>query len=148
MSDDGVRREPQRIPSRAAAAWLDRATFLELTVRRGSRWTPRYLLAFGLGVLIYMPLVGIRPNIGTILGGTVGWVILVTAATSYASRQRTQPTGWGWIVGLAFGIWAVLYCSAMAVGLTFFQGRAEYWIPVAVVAAAPFFAAAYKAARS
>lgn len=148
MSDDGVRREPERIPIGAAAAWVDRAASLELTVRRGSRWTARYLLSFGLGVLFYLPLVGIRPSLGTILGGTVGWFILIIAATSYATHQRTQTLGWGRTVALTFGIWAVLYCSAIAVGMRFFQGRAEYWIPVAVVAATPFFVAAYKAARS
>ncbi len=105
------------------------------------RWFRTYLLAFGVESLVLVVLLGLGGR-GVMVAAMVGWGVLVAVMAGWASRQRVQLTGAGRRLTVAFAAWGVLYGLALVIGLSSAPGAPAFWVPAAVVVAAPLLVAA------
>jgi hypothetical protein len=67
---------------------------------------------------------------------------------SFSARKRfVRRRGQAMRHAVVWAGWAVIYGTALAVGVAFFRGQPAYWIPMAVVVSAPLFLGAWWAGR-
>lgn len=114
------------------------------TARRGlatrGRWLAAYFAAFAVGSAVVVLLVGLGGPLGTSLA-VIGWVVLVSLGVAYATTRPVRLRGEGWLHGLAWGTWGVVYGLALVLGRAH-PGQASYWVPAALVSALPLLAVA------
>ena len=127
-----------------AAAALQKAGRASESVRRDSRWAARYLVLFALAFAAAMLVFGLVPDIRVSMPIFITmWVPLVIAATTWANRQRSAPLRLGRWFGAAFAGTGVLYAAGLFIGLAWQRGNPLFWIPAALVAAAPMLVIAW-----
>jgi len=131
-----------------AAAELARADTAAGRVRAGSRWIATYLVLFGVGFGALTLLIGlVQPPALRITIFAVCWPVLIVGTVIWSRRQPAAPRGrtvsiWGWIgTGGLYGL-------ALFVGTPGFVGRAEYWVPAALLVALPLCVAGWWEHRS
>lgn len=112
------------------------------------RWKARYLAGFGVAIGLLFPVIGLAPPPVGVPFFTVAWVLVVTVMVRYGTRQRVTRRGQGRRMGITFATWAAVYGGALVAGELAFMGNPAYWIPMAVVVAAPFLVGAGWAART
>jgi len=140
MSDELTREQ--------AAAELARADTAAGRVHARSRWIATFLAVFGVGFGALTLLLGlVQPFALRMTIFAVCWPILIIGMVIWSRRQPAAPRGrlvgvWGW-VGTG-----VLYGVALFVGTPALIGRAEYWVPAAVVVALPLCIAGWRERRS
>lgn len=130
-----------------AAAELARADLVAGRVHGRSRWMANYLAVFGAGfgvVTLVLGMVEPYPLKMTIFA--VFWTSLVVGMVGWARSRPAAPRGrwrgvWAW-VGTG-----VLYPAALLIGLPGQAGRPAFWVPAAVLVAAPMAAAAWREHR-
>jgi hypothetical protein len=131
----------------ARVALADAARASRSVATGEARWTVRYLTGFGLTIAILFPVVGLLPSpVGTSIFAPA-WVAVVTVLVRYGRRQPVTRLGQGRLMVITFGCWAVAYAGALVIGEKLFAGNPAYWIPMALVVAAPFLAGAWLAGR-
>ncbi|MDQ2760946.1 MAG: hypothetical protein M3Y17_11130 [Actinomycetota bacterium] len=112
-----------------------------------NRWPTRYLLAFGIAILVLFPLIGLLGPVG-VVSFTTGWIVVIAIMVPYATRQRVTRRGQSRRMYVAWGTWAAVYGAALVLGEVFFKGQAAYWIPAAFLVAAPLLVGAWWVSRS
>lgn len=130
-----------------AANAVDRADRLARTVAERSAWYPRFLLVFGVAVLIVTPLWGLLTSGTGSVVLNLAWVAFIVGITWYVRRQGVAARGTArrylWVIA----VWAVIYAVVLIVGLALFAHSPAWWIPSGLAAAAPFFVGAYREQR-
>jgi hypothetical protein len=129
----------------ACDSLLDAATARGRLVRR-TRWSGRYFLVFAAATAVLVPTVGLGGVRGAELGAA-GFLAVSALMIVYAMRQGAVGAGWGRLHTAVFVTWGLLWVTTVVVGTNAFAGRAEFWLPAAVVDAAPFLAAGLLAGR-
>ncbi len=124
-----------------ARSQLGRAGSAGAQLAARGRWFRAYLLAFGLGSLALVVLLGLGDR-GVMVAAMVGWGVLVAVMAVWASRQRVQLAGAGRRLTAAFAVWGVLYGLTLVIGLSLAPGAPAFWVPAALVVAAPLLVAA------
>jgi len=126
-----------------AASAVEHADRIARGVAERSRWYTRFLVVFGIGVLLVTPLWGLLTGGVVSLVLNIAWVVFVIAITVYVRRQPVAARGiarhYRWVIGA----WAVIYSLVLAGGFTAFPHNPTWWIPSGLAAAAPFFIGAY-----
>jgi Flp pilus assembly protein TadB len=113
------------------------------------RWWFAYLGSAGLAILVLFPLIGLLPAGPGASAFVTAWSTAIGMIVSYSARKRlVRRRGQAMRHALVWGTWAVVYGTALALGVGFFRGRPAYWIPMAVVVSAPLLAGAWWAARA
>lgn len=133
--------------STEAGRMVDQANHAQDALASRGRWIRTYLLVFAGAALVVFPLIGLGGSAGAI-AATSGWIVLVALMSWWASRQPTVERGGGRRNVAGFITWGILYGVGLVVGMSFFRGEPAYWLPVAVVVAAPLAVAALYPARS
>lgn len=145
----GGRAMAQQYPVTAdeATEALDAASRAQRAVRSAERnWPVVYLAAFGVAMLAVFPMIGLLGAVG--VGSAMAvWVALIAVMVGFAGRQRVTSRGRGRVIGVSFAVWAVVYGALLLVGEIYFPGRPAYWLPMALVAAAPLLVGAFWARR-
>ncbi len=116
--------------------------------RLGSRggWIRRYLLVFAAAALVVFPLIGLGGTTGSAVA-VGGWLALVSLMSWWASRQTATERGGSRRNLAGFVVWGALYGLGLLLGFELFPGEPLYWLPAAVVVAAPLALAALVPAR-
>ncbi len=94
------------------------------------------------------PVLGLAPPPVGVSVFTPLWVIVLTVLVRYAMRQQVTRRGQSRRLTITFGSWALAYAGALVIGELLFMGVATYWVPMAAVVAAPFFAGAWWTGRT
>ncbi|MGQ7297397.1 hypothetical protein [Quadrisphaera sp. KR29] len=112
--------------------------------RRGlaarGRWLAAYFAVFAAGSAAVVALIGLGGGLGTSLA-LAGWLVLVVAGVVWATSRPVRLRGEGWLHGLAWGVWGVVYGLVLVLGRPH-AGEAAYWVPAALVSTLPLLAAA------
>lgn len=100
-----------------AANAVERADRLARTVAERSAWYPRFLLVFGVAVLIVTPLWGLLTSGTGSVVLNLAWVAFIVGITWYVRRQGVAARGTArrylWVIA----VWAVIYAVVLTVGL-------------------------------
>lgn len=112
-------------------------------VRAESRWTGRFLAAFGIASIVFLALA----SVGGVVAYVASWLAYGVISQWFARRERVSWRGFDRLCGRSFAAWFVLQGVGCGVGFNFFAGEAAYWVPMAVVVSAPLFAGAWRTAR-
>jgi hypothetical protein len=129
------------------AAALEQAERLKASVDQRSRWMVRYQLAYGaapFAMVLTLGLLGGR--LGTVVSMAI-WIPAIVALSVYAARQPVAHRGMAVTHGVMIGTWGALYGLVLGLGIAFFPGELTWWLPGAVLVAAPGFVAAYVTTR-
>ncbi|MCB7135931.1 hypothetical protein [Cellulosimicrobium marinum] len=122
---------------------LDHAARLTATTRAAAwRWVRTYLTAWAAGSIALVLAIGLGGPVG-LLVGLSGWAALVTVGVLWVRRQGFSDAAAGRRIGTGAGLWSATYGAALAVGLLAFPDAVAYWVPAALVTAAPLLAAAW-----
>jgi hypothetical protein len=79
---------------------------------------------------------------------TTAWSAAIGMIVSYgASRRLVRRRGRFARHAVIWTAWALIYGTALAVGVAFFRGQLAYWLPMAVVVSAPLLLGAWWASR-
>ncbi|TNM68507.1 hypothetical protein FHN55_06815 [Streptomyces sp. NP160] len=117
--------------------------------RRGlaarGRWLATYFAAFAVGSAAVVTLIGLGGDAGTTTA-MIGWVLLVSLGVGWAATRPVRLWREGWLHGLAWGSWGVVYGLVLVIGGSR-HGEAAYWLPAALVSALPLLATALVALR-
>lgn len=128
-----------------ARAHLTRAAALDRDARRNSRWYGRYLATFAVAFAGLTLLLGLVPSLAVrvTLFATL-WPVFVLGMVLWALRQRTASRNVGrrtvpyWVgSGGSYGI-------ALIVGTPSRIGDVAYWVPAALLVAAPLAVGAWR----
>lgn len=129
------------------AAALARARELDATVRSGSMWYVRYQLIYASAAAVAVFTLGLLSSPAGVAIVTVCWFIVIAALIIYALRQPVTRRGFGRRHTFMILAWAVLYQAVLMPGVLWFEGDLRWWLPGAVVVAAPGLVGAYLEAR-
>ncbi|HEX3607132.1 MAG TPA: hypothetical protein VH134_14515 [Candidatus Dormibacteraeota bacterium] len=132
-----------------ARAGLEEAARARRAVQSGERryWFA-YLGSAGIAILILFPLIGLLPVGGGSGAVTTAWSAAIGMIVSYgASRRLVRRRGRFARHAVIWATWALVYGTALAVGVAFFRGQLAYWLPMAVVVSAPLLLGAWWASR-
>lgn len=100
-----------------------------------------YLLGYAVTTLVVFPIVGLAGYPADLIA--VGALIAITSALGWwAQRRPVTERGGNRRKTLGSIGWVLLYLVAAVIGLELFPGEPGYWIPAAVVVAAPLVLAA------
>jgi len=131
--DDPTRTEVE-------AALADATTARRALAARGN-WLRTYLLVFAAGSVAVVLLIGLGGRRGATIAMML-WLFLVAAMSWWGVRQQVILRGHKRRSFLAFGGWGVLYGTTLLVGLYLFADQPAFWVPAAVITAAPLVLAA------
>lgn len=124
-------------PARSdAAAALAVALTAQTSLADRGHWFRRYVLVCAAGSVPLLLLVGLGGQNGAAIGTTL-WIVLCSAISWWGARQRVVLRSNKRRTLLGFGGWAVLYVTALLLGLALFPNRPAFWVPAALVAAIP-----------
>jgi hypothetical protein len=133
-------------PSQAQAD-LARADESARRIGTRARWMSVYLAVFGVGFGTLTLVLGLAGSVSmTVLMPL--WAALIAVMVVWSRRQLATRRGTGRRVA---GYWvgtSVLYGAALFAGLSRFPGRPAFWIPAALVVAAPLLAGAIREHRA
>lgn len=129
---------PTRVEAESALA--DAGTARAALAADGS-WFRTYLLVFAAAAIPLLLLIGLDRQRGAMIA-TPLWLLLCSAMSWWAARQRVVLRGNKGRSFLAFGGWGVLYGAALVLGLELDVRRAAFWVPAALVTAVPLILAA------
>ncbi len=130
----------------ARTALLGASTARERLAGR-SRWMTLYFALFAAASFAMVVTVGL----GGLLGVTVAtpaFLVVVGLLVAWAMRQGVFGAGWGRLHVTVFVVWGVLWLATAIIGMYLFQGEPAFWLPVAVVDAAPFLVGALASSRT
>jgi len=146
MDDAHLTTQPAPDPREAAAA-LDRASRLAWTTRaQGWRWVRRYLTGWAVASVGLVLTIGLGGRAGFFVGMAV-WAVVVAAGTAWSSRQGATAAGTARRIFVGAASWAVVYGVALFAGMSLWPGLVAYWVPAALVSAAPLLLAAWLPTR-
>jgi O-antigen/teichoic acid export membrane protein len=148
MADrEAVENNLSRLDSATAAATLAHAEQAQAlardAVRARSGWTSWFLATFGVASVVFISLCAL----GGVIAYVASWVAYGVIAHWFARREHVSWRGFDRLSGRSFAAWFVLQGAVCGVGFNFFSGQLGYWVPLAFVAAAPFFVGAWYAVR-
>ncbi|MGW4200818.1 hypothetical protein [Streptomyces sp. NPDC004726] len=113
-----------------AGGALGRAADVENEARKRSDWYARYLWVFAAAQLVLVPMALLWRGLVAALIFTLANLLLVSALSVYAARQRVIRRGFGARHGKVMGSWVAAFALAVALSTTVFEGS----VPFAVVA--------------
>jgi hypothetical protein len=137
---DHLQRGQQEMDPQAALAHADRLT---RRVTDRSRWYGRFLVVFGVAVMVVTPLWGLLTGGTAAVVLNVAWVTFVIVITGYVRQQPVAGRGMARRYLLVIGFWAMIYAAVLVPGFAFFAHNPAWWVPGGLAAAAPFFLGAY-----
>jgi hypothetical protein len=112
------------------------------------RWWLLYLGSAGLAILVLFPLIGLLPASGGSSAFVTAWSAAIGMIVSFSARKRlVRRRGQAMRHAVVWASWAVIYGTALAIGVAFLRGQPAYWIPMGVVVSAPLFLGAWWAGR-
>ncbi|MDQ1654073.1 MAG: hypothetical protein QOI35_3273 [Cryptosporangiaceae bacterium] len=133
-------------PSQAQAD-LARADESARRIGTRARWMSVYLAVFGVGFGALTLVLGLAGSASMTVVMPL-WGVLIAVMVVWSQRQLATRRGTGRrIAGYWIGT-SVLYGVALFAGLSRFQGRPAFWIPAALVVAAPLLAGAFRERRA
>ncbi len=100
---------------------------------------------FALGSAAVVTLIGLGGSAGTTLAMGV-WVVLVSLGVAWAATRPVRLRHEGWLHGLAWGTWGVVYGLVLVLGRSG-SGETASWVGGAVVSALPLLVASLGALR-
>lgn len=131
----------------AARAALHQTSTNSAAVRGRAGWMPLYLGAFGVGfgaLALALGLVGGSP---VMIGFFAGWGVFCAVMVVWASRRAAHLPGTMARTGRWWGLTAAAYGIALATGIPDQVRNLAFWVPAAVVVAAPMLVGAALEAR-
>ncbi|MHA7134389.1 hypothetical protein [Oerskovia turbata] len=143
MSDTTPQHSSPPTPRQAAAALALAAKSSAATVDIGRRWIRAVFLSWAAMTTVVVLLVGLGGTAGIIAGSTIA-ALFAAGVGAWAARQGVWVRGLSRRYLLAVLAWALLYAGALAVGTTTQAGNAAFWIPSALLTAAPMLLAALR----
>ncbi|MFJ3921891.1 hypothetical protein [Streptomyces sp. NPDC090022] len=115
---------------------LGRAAALEKAARRGSGWYERYLMVFGAGQLVLVPMVLLWHGAGALVFA-VAHGLLVAALSVYAARQRAVRRGFGVRHVAVVGVWGMFFAVTVILGTTVFVDQVPFAVGGTLLCALP-----------
>jgi hypothetical protein len=128
-----------------ARADLRRIDIVSTRVQAEADWIPRYLAFFGVafgGITLLLGL--LQPTWLRMVAFSVIWPVVVLTAVLRVRRRAAAPRAAGrrmapyWITAMVF------YAIALFAGTPARLGQAGYWVPAALIVAAPFLLGAVR----
>jgi hypothetical protein len=133
-------------PDEARAA-LAGATHSAARLRRRARWASTRLLVLGLGMGLVTLSVGLVES--TLLGAAVfvAWFVLVVVLSRWVRRRTAHLPGTSTRTAPYWSLAFAIYAVAIAAGGHEY-GDPSYWVPAAVLVAAPMLVGALRERRA
>jgi len=125
----------------AAHSALEAAGRANASLARRGRWLHTYLLAFAVATATLVVVIGLGGLVGIVIGTSL-WGVFLASIIPWALRQDVTPRHLGRRWAWTLGSFAVLYGATLGVGIARFPDEVAFWVPAAVVCAAPFAVAA------
>ncbi len=140
-------QQPHPVSAKEARTALDAAGRARQAVTEAERnWPATYLAAFGVAMLVVFPMIGLLGPAG-VMASMALWVAVIAVMVTFAAQQRVTIRGRGRVIGASFAVWAVVYAACLFTGEFLFAGRPAYWLPMALVVAAPLLVGAWWSRR-
>jgi hypothetical protein len=116
-------------------------------VQRRSRWTARYMGAYGVATLVAFPAMSLCRGTVVAVCASCLWTLIVLGSAWYVRCQRVVGRGFRRVYTLTFGSWAVLWGVGLTLGQRLFETRSQYWVCACLIVAVPQFVGAWVTAR-
>jgi len=118
-------------------------------VRRRARWMSTYLAVFAGGFAALTLLLGVVQPLSLRMSAfTIGWPLLIAGMVIWAARQPARLRGTLRRVSKYWTTTGICYGAVLAVGTPRFIGQPLYWLPAAVLVAAPMVLGAIRERRA
>lgn len=113
-------------------------------MRAEAHWVVTYLAAFGFAALVLIPFAGVFLDRWPVdLAVNAVWMILLVALPVWASRRQATLRGASARIGIAFGMFGLLYGVTGILGITRFADEVWGWVIGGIASAAPLLLAAW-----
>jgi predicted lipid-binding transport protein (Tim44 family) len=133
-------------PSQAQAD-LARADASARRIGTRARWMSVYLAVFGVGFGALTLVLGLAGSPSMTIVMPL-WGVLIAVMVVWSQRQLASRRGTGRRVAVYWVGTGALYGIALFVGDAHFPGRPAFWIPAALIVAAPLLAGAIRERRA
>lgn len=132
-----------------AQAALAAAGEVGARTRKVGRWYANFATVYGVVSAGCMLVIGLTPDIKVAMAVFLpAWAVTLAVLLTYAARQRVTPPNFKRTHFLMIGTWAAAWTAGVWGGALWFPGAPEWYVPVALLTAAPPFAAAYSVLRA
>lgn len=114
-----------------------------------ARWMSTYLAVFAGGFAVLTLLLGLVQPLSIRMGAfAIGWPLLIAGMVAWAARQPARLRGTLRRVMKYWVATGICYGAVLAVGTPRFIGEPLYWLPAAVLVAAPMVLGAIRERRA